>query len=523
MKLTVQELSIEQKLGMLFCARRFQTEEDLAFTLDLIRRRALGSVQVPINDETPAIMQAVREAADYPILIINDMEQGYPRADLPQIPALTLAAADNEDYSRAFAKAVVATAKAEGFNGTWGPILDLILCDGPCRVSRCFGDTPDAVLRTVWKIADVFREYGFMSTGKHYPGRHDCPFDTHMAEGISYADAGTLKNVDLVPYIKLMKEGLLPAIMTAHHSLPNIDPENPASASKKVIDLIRELGFDGVCFTDSLAMMGILQKYGEENVMGKCIAAGNDIVLPNYRTPTKQSFAYLEANYRDGSFDEARLDEAARRVIELQNTLAKRADALPTLTERDIECLHLIAHDAITAVTDEGLTASLGDTAKRRLFAIVAPDSYDESTPTEEIQITADYDPRRVAAKIKAEFPNAEVVFVPEHATPKENERVLVAATRHDEVVFVTFCVTSPYLGTDCLTRRTEALINALGRSGKVSAVVHYGNPYAVTPLSHQKRLIFGYTAPESQEYAIEVLAGKYPAKGKLPFALDLA
>ena len=107
---------------------------------------------------------------------------------------------------------------------------------------------------------------------------------------------------------------------------------------------------------------------------------------------------------------------------------------------------------------------------------------------------------------------------IPEFPTHKENERVLHAATRHKEVVFVTFCDTRPYLGTDCLTRRIEALINGLILSGKVSAVLHFGNPFALQPLYHMPRKLFGYMMPQSQTHAIEVLAGKIPAKGALPF-----
>lgn len=115
-------------------------------------------------------------------------------------------------------------------------------------------------------------------------------------------------------------------------------------------------------------------------------------------------------------------------------------------------------------------------------------------------------------------LPNAETVFVSEFANQQGNEKVLLAATKHQEVIFVTFCHTAPYLGTDCLTRRTEALINALNTSGKVKGLVHFGNPYAVKPINHIQRILLGYSSPASQDYAIEVLAGKLEAKGKLPF-----
>ena len=95
---------------------------------------------------------------------------------------------------------------------------------------------------------------------------------------------------------------------------------------------------------------------------------------------------------------------------------------------------------------------------------------------------------------------------------------MLNTATRYDDVVFVSFCTSGAYLGTDCLTRRLESVMNALAISGKLSTVVHFGNPLALKNIKHIKRKIFGYTAPESQVYAFDVLSGRIPAKGKMPY-----
>jgi hypothetical protein len=47
---------------------------------------------------------------------------------------------------------------------------------------------------------------------------------------------------------------------------------------------------------------------------------------------------------------------------------------------------------------------------------------------------------------------------------------------------------------------------------------VHFGNPLATNPLPDLPRVIYGYTAPTAQTYAFEALAGKIPARGKMPF-----
>ena len=86
--LRIEDLSTEQKVGMLLCARSFSSEDDIAFTVELIRNHALGCVQVPFAK--PEIMARVKEAADYPILIITDMEMGFPTSQLPAVPLMTV-------------------------------------------------------------------------------------------------------------------------------------------------------------------------------------------------------------------------------------------------------------------------------------------------------------------------------------------------------------------------------------------------------------------------------------------------
>ena len=94
----------------------------------------------------------------------------------------------------------------------------------------------------------------------------------------------------------------------------------------------------------------------------------------------------------------------------------------------------------------------------------------------------------------------------------------MTAATAYDEVVFVTYCQTGAYLGTDGLTRRVESVIEALAIPKKLSALVHFGNPLAVARFADLPRRVLGYTAPAAQRYAFEALAGKIPACGKNPF-----
>ncbi len=517
--LSIENMTIEQKVGMVMCARRYATDDDMDFTIELIRNHALGCVQLPAHRKD--IVEKILAAADYPILVFNDAETGFPTTELPQIPLMSLAACSDPEYYRAFARGVVRDAQAAGFNGNWGPVIDVLHCDGPCRVYRHFSDDPMQVAKAAEEIARVYRQNHYLSTGKHYPGAHDCPFDTHMTEGYTDISEKELIEFDLAPYKYLLEKDLLPCIMTGHTIIRSIDPDYPASLSKKVIDIIRNMGFDGVCFTDSFAMMGILQKYGEDNVYGMAVAAGNDIILPNYRTSTRENYGRLLKNFRDGVYSEERLNEAVRRVLAAQAFVAEEAECPTPFTAADEALLGCIARDCVTAVTDEGVSAKLPE-SDSRLFIILTENNYAPENPNPEVSTSPWYHPENIARKIKEEFPGAGVEFLPEFPAARDNDRVLVAATQYKEVVFVTFCNTQPYMGTDCLTRRAEAVVNCLIHSGKISAVVHFGNPFAMKMIHHVPRMIFGYMIPASQEYAIEALSGKSEPKGRLPFRVEL-
>lgn len=516
--LKLEELSTEQKLGMVMCARSFHysDETDVEYVLDMIRNHALGCVQVPYKK--PEIIKRILEVADYPIIMVLDMEMGYPTSKLDPVPMMTLAACNNPEYCRSFARAVVADAKAAGCNGAWGPVVDILSGNNPIMVHRKFSDDPERVAAAAIEISQVFANNHFMSCGKHYPGGRGIGMDSHMTTSDSPSTEEELLGEKLIPYKRLMERGLLPAIMPTHRVHTAVDPQYPASLSKKVIDLIRNIGFNGVSFTDSFGMMSILQKYGEDKVLGMAIAAGNDIVLPNYRRSTKESYEFLVQNYRDGMFTEQRLNEAVGRVLALQAWLGEEPENPDPFTEKDLENYNNIAKDCITAVNDPGVDAALDSENQDRLFVVLTELDRGDEEISREAVTRRWYDSERIIKKIGEEFPKAEIITLSEFSTSKENEQVLLAAARHKEVVFVTYCNSQPYLGTDGLTRRTEAVINSLALSGKLSTVLHFGNPFALKTLFHVPRKLFGYMMPQSQSYAIEVLAGKIPALGKLPY-----
>lgn len=514
----IEELSVEQKLGLVLCARCFD-EHNLDFIKRMIKKRAVYCFQIPVAEGNEELIRELRQEADYPLLFINDMEQGYAGSDLPLLPAMTLKACGNMEYVRAFAKGIAANGKKAGYDGNWGPVVDIFPLRKGGNPSRYWGTDVETVTEYTKEIAKVFAESGFLATAKHYPGGMDDMSDTHMVEGKSDVTEEELIRVHLKPYMELMKQELLPAIMTSHCTFTQIDPEHPATLSKKVMSIIRKMGFDGVIFTDSLAMMGIIQKYGEANAMAMALNAGSDIILPNYRNDHETVYNMMLESWEKGLIVPKRLDDAVRHILAMQELVAENRKKEVVFTEEDRRLLESAAADCVTAMT-EHVPAALEDTDKPRLFVVISENDSLQDVTEYEIKSYAWYKSEKIAEKIKQEFPNAEVQFIPEFPSAARNEYILNRATQYDEVVFVTFCHSMAYLGTDCLTRRMEFVINSLVKSGKVRAIVHFGNPFAVENLQRVPRMIFGYGSEASQPYAIEVLSGKRKATGKLPYQI---
>ena len=282
-ELKLSELTIEQKIGLLICARGYVDENDKQFILEMVKKKSLGGIQMCYFPGYREFMEEVREAADYPLLICADMENGYLGGNYRFPYPMGVASSQDMKFAYDLGRVTAIEAKKDGVNVAWGPVADLAVKGAVCRTGRCFGEDPEFVARFAIAMIKGYTDEGMIVTLKHYPDGDDVLIDTHMQIGVSQLTEEELINRDIVPYLRTMEEIDLPGIMTIHKIFEKIDPDYPATLSPKVIDIIRKKGFDGIIMTDSLAMMAIVQNYGESECCGLSIKAGCDMVLPNYR------------------------------------------------------------------------------------------------------------------------------------------------------------------------------------------------------------------------------------------------
>lgn len=514
--LKIEDLTLEQKLGMLdalFLSPAYSDKEK-EYAFDLIRRRSLGAIW--IQQSTPGafeLVKKVREIADYPILIITDAESGMCEYKIGNVNAI--GCTGNESMAYAFGKALAVTARSIGYSVVCSPVIDSRKNGSP----RQFGSNVREVARLGGAMARGMQDGGILTVAKHYPsGDNPKRIDSHMAEGYSEQTREQLLEEGLYPYRKLMEEGLLDGIMTGHHRFVNIDNTRPASLSKPVIDIIRELGFDGFLITDSLGMRGVSGRFGQAESNGLSIAAGNDLALSCKPDMIFRHEAIISC-YKQGMFDEARLNDAVRHVLNAQ-AKAMREPKYTSLTNEEINMAKNIDLASIYAQCDKGITLPLSRD-KRHLFALM---TRNENAIGIDGKVEVDtfssswQNTTAITEKILESFPSSSVMAFHQFPNNVQICNILGSASSYDDVVFITFAEPIAYTGPEHLTRRAECLINSAQSTGIVSALIHYGNPCVLEDLAHIPRVIIGGLSVRSNLGCIDVLAGDLEASGTLTY-----
>ena len=512
-ELKLSELSVKQKLGMAMCAHTYEcgkledSDANIDFVIDMIRDHALGAVWVSPFYRRDEIMARIKEAADYPILIVTDAEGGFEPHRIGMHGALGRTGNLQQAYT--FGKLTAVHAREMGYNVVCNPVVDI---NGGVR---SIGTDPEQVATIAVEEAKGMRDGGVLVCAKHFPGgRRTRNIDSHMAEPTSLETAESLVDYALKPYIALAKNGVLDAVMAGHCKYPNIDEVYPTSLSKKVCDVLRDQGFDGFIITDALIMMGTAAKFGSSEGKGLAINATNLALTWSYNPDSYQA---LVDTYEKGLITDDNLDAAVQYVLDAQHkVLELQTDA--TITEEDEQIYTCINRDGVYAKLDEGLDASISRDG-RHYFVVLTESNVeinDQGKVDVDTQPKGWYQPSVIMDRLIELFPNSTAVAINQFPSPAQNMNVLERSVGYDDVIFITFVITQAYVGPDVLTSRVLAVIEALQITDRVSTVVHFGNPKALEDLVHIPRILAGGPSAESINCTLDVLAGLYPAKGRL-------
>ena len=260
-----------------------------------------------------------------PLMLSVDEEGGRVTRlpdELKKFPAnAVIGKLNNSEFSREIGKTLGNELKGYGFNTDFAPVLDVFSNpDNTVIGDRSFGSQADLVSRLGIATMQGIQSDQVAAVVKHFPGHGDTTVDSHLGLPVVNHDLTHLRQLELVPFANAIKNGA-DAVMVAHLLMPKLDAEHPASFSKAIIsDLLRkEMGFNGVVFTDDLTMGAITQNYEIGQAAVSAVLAGGDVVLVghSFDQQVKVIQALLNAS-SDGTIPESVLNASVYRILKLK-------------------------------------------------------------------------------------------------------------------------------------------------------------------------------------------------------------
>ena len=157
------------------------------------------------------------------------------------------------------------------------PVLDSPRPDAHDVIGdRAYATDPEEIAVLGRAVSEGLIAGGVLPVIKHIPGHGRALADSHKELPVVDAPLAELEASDFVPFRALSN---MPMAMTAHVVFTAIDPDRPATTSRKVVSQVIRgaCGFDGLLMSDDLemeALKGDLTARAEAVMWGGC-----DIVL----------------------------------------------------------------------------------------------------------------------------------------------------------------------------------------------------------------------------------------------------
>lgn len=304
-------------------------ENGLISGVYITKHNIAGSSAADLKAEIAALQEKRRAAGLPPLVVAADQEGGIvshlapPLTKLPALSTLANLAPDvRAEKAEAFGRTHGQDLAALGVNLNLAPVLDLRpelkrnRFDFNTLIGkRAISDDPAVV-------ADIARAYvsGLEASGvgaavKHFPGLGRVRTDTHHFSAELDTPVDELEASDWIPFRKVLS-GSKAQLMVGHVTLTSVDPDRPASHSKRVVDGIirKKWNYQGVVMTDDLVMGAIYQRNVCTAVV-EALNAGVDLLLVAFDgAQFYRIFGCAMAASVEGRLDAAMLGESDMRL-----------------------------------------------------------------------------------------------------------------------------------------------------------------------------------------------------------------
>ncbi len=480
------------------------------------------------------LLNCLQKAAAIPLLISADFEGGPGQqvTGASEYPAnMAFAAAGSDDLMYRAAAAAAVEGRAMGIHLTYTPVCDIAWRpDNPAESVRSFGGDLDLLGRMVRAYVRGYHENGMLTSAKHFPGRGDVE---NMPDNPGWAwiakPAADVEAQEFAAF-KLGIDAGVDFVMTEHIAVPSVTDGStlPASVEAKLVTgwLKGRLGFKGVVTSDDLWYDNVIGRFGAEEVAVKAFEAGHDVILKS-KDPVA-AIAALAAAVRSGRVPEARVDEAARKVLTLKARLG--LDQARFVDEARVgEFVGTAAHQAIVQeVADKSLTMLKNDGVLPLGLGLAAGQA-PKIVNINVQKYDGDPMPGALAGKVTAAFPGTKSFTLRPDMDPAYYEAVW-QAVRESDVVVLSLFVARNRMGDAAPFREGDLAFIKRVIAAKPKAVVamSYGNPQLIRKVPEVAAFLVGYgergwfgNQAVYFDSFIKALKGELKPSGRLPVRVN--
>ncbi len=382
---------------------------------------------------------------------------------------------------------------------------------------------------------------GVLATLKHFPGHGDTTTDSHRSLPVLAFDRARLDAVELVPFRAGLDAGAR-SVMTAHLAVPALDatpvpvltnpPRThdftedvtevqgkgtlPATLSHAITTrlLREELRFDGLVFTDSMAMGGVVAHFEAGEAAVRVLEAGGDVVL--MPPDAKVAIAAIVAAVTSGRLPESRLDQSVARLLAEKERLGLFRDRSLPLQE--------IASRAGTRAQ----RATEEEVARRGLTLVREADGALPLLSGSKLLALAIHDERAsvaidttLQAELKKRAAVVDYVRLDPTSCAGEGAALAERAAATDAILVALFVRPRSGRGTIEIPAEGQAAIGSLLASGRPVVAVSFGSPYLLGDVPALTTYLCAY-GPQAlvQSAAVRALFGEAGIEGKLPVTI---
>ncbi|HXF12476.1 MAG TPA: glycoside hydrolase family 3 N-terminal domain-containing protein [Terriglobales bacterium] len=570
---TLKKLSLEEKIGQMIQVRAFADflnvdSDEYKHIRDEVKKYHLGSVllTVRVSDgllikdlpyEAAAVTNMLQKESKLPLLVAADFERGLSMRlnETPAFPhAMAFGATFNPELEEKFAAITAQESRAIGVHWNYFPDADVnINPANPIINTRSFGEDPVEVGEMVAAYVKGSREYGMLSTAKHFPGHGDTATDSHLGVATVPGNLQRIDSVELPPFEEAVKAGV-DSIMVAHVTIPALepDPNKVATTSHKVVtDLLKDqFHFQGLIVTDALEMHGLTRLYPENgpNPSGRAavdaVKAGNDMVL--LPSDLDGAFNGLLQAAKDGEISKAQIDASVLKVLRAKASLglnkARLVDMeqIPHIVSRpeSLDFAQQVADAATTLVRDNGqaLPFPKSPGTAQGPPSYLSPGTVSPGTAASIVAVVITDDVRGEYGRVfelemRKRVHGARIFFVDSRTAGPMAPEIVDAARQAQKVVVAAYVVPTAakqtmvngqLTNTVGLNDATGTLMQQLlDAAATKTVVIAMGNPYLAMSFPAVQTYICTYSnAPTSDRSAVKVLFGEMQTKGRLPVSL---